>query len=227
MKTKLMMKLATTVAGLMAVSLLPAYGTLTMTISDGINPTVTVTDNEIGPEVDLSSTVGAILWSGSIGAWTLDVNTGESKPFLGSATDPMMSLNANASSTAAGGTLTITLSDTGFGPVTPDTSTFSVNTTANNIGGTASAFGTVNGVSSAASSLSTFGAVTVYGTASGLATAPWSMGESLTLVNTGAQVDNVTATLAVPEPTTMVAGAMLLLPFGASTLRILRRKSTV
>ena len=30
----------------------------------------------------------------------------------------------------------------------------------------------------------------------------------------------------VPEPTTMVAGAMLLLPFGASTLRMLRRKQT-
>jgi hypothetical protein len=27
----------------------------------------------------------------------------------------------------------------------------------------------------------------------------------------------------VPEPTTMLAGALLLLPFGASTLRILRR----
>jgi hypothetical protein len=27
----------------------------------------------------------------------------------------------------------------------------------------------------------------------------------------------------IPEPTTMIAGALLLLPFGASTLRILRR----
>jgi hypothetical protein len=30
--------------------------------------------------------------------------------------------------------------------------------------------------------------------------------------------------LAVPEPTTMIAGALLLLPFGASTIRGLRRK---
>jgi hypothetical protein len=29
----------------------------------------------------------------------------------------------------------------------------------------------------------------------------------------------------VPEPTTMIAGALLLLPFGASTLRILRRRT--
>ncbi|MDR3412348.1 MAG: hypothetical protein P4L87_15650 [Formivibrio sp.] len=33
--------------------------------------------------------------------------------------------------------------------------------------------------------------------------------------------------LSVPEPTTILAGTMLLLPFGASTLRILRRKDTV
>jgi hypothetical protein len=36
------------------------------------------------------------------------------------------------------------------------------------------------------------------------------------------EFDNV----AVPEPTTMVAGALLLLPFGASTLRILGKKHT-
>jgi hypothetical protein len=30
----------------------------------------------------------------------------------------------------------------------------------------------------------------------------------------------------VPEPTTLIAGALLLLPFGASTLRILRRNRT-
>jgi hypothetical protein len=32
---------------------------------------------------------------------------------------------------------------------------------------------------------------------------------------------------AVPEPSTLFAGAMLLLPFGASTMRILRKKKTV
>jgi hypothetical protein len=30
---------------------------------------------------------------------------------------------------------------------------------------------------------------------------------------------------AVPEPTTMIAGALVLLPFGASTLRVLRKQS--
>jgi hypothetical protein len=37
-------------------------------------------------------------------------------------------------------------------------------------------------------------------------------------------VDDISVT-AVPEPTTIIAGALLLLPFGASTLRILRRRT--
>ena len=41
----------------------------------------------------------------------------------------------------------------------------------------------------------------------------------------GAVIGNVVLS-AVPEPTTVVAGALLLLPFGMSTLRILRRKQT-
>jgi len=39
-------------------------------------------------------------------------------------------------------------------------------------------------------------------------------------------IDNLNMTAPVPEPTTMIAGALLLLPFGASTVRILRRNRT-
>jgi hypothetical protein len=43
-----------------------------------------------------------------------------------------------------------------------------------------------------------------------------------------ANIESITVSgvSAVPEPTTMIAGALLLLPFGASTLRILRKKQT-
>ena len=43
----------------------------------------------------------------------------------------------------------------------------------------------------------------------------------------GLTLVNGTATIAdpVPEPTTMIAGALLLLPFGASTLRMFRRRT--
>jgi hypothetical protein len=49
--------------------------------------------------------------------------------------------------------------------------------------------------------------------------------QQFTIAN-GSVIDSGTATVntyAVPEPTTMIAGAMLLLPFGASTLRMLRK----
>jgi hypothetical protein len=54
-------------------------------------------------------------------------------------------------------------------------------------------------------------------------------GNGLITLMSGATIDNVPfapPVLPVPEPTTFIAGALLLLPFGASTLRILRRKAT-
>jgi hypothetical protein len=46
---------------------------------------------------------------------------------------------------------------------------------------------------------------------------------ALNLGNPGSVQDQL---VVVPEPTTMIAGALLLLPFGVSTLRILRKKYT-
>jgi len=43
--------------------------------------------------------------------------------------------------------------------------------------------------------------------------------------NSGANVYGNATISPVPEPTTMTAGALLLLPFGASTLRVLRRRT--
>jgi hypothetical protein len=44
--------------------------------------------------------------------------------------------------------------------------------------------------------------------------------------DTGLSLSHYTVFNAVPEPTTMIAGALLLLPFGASTLRFLRKNRT-
>jgi len=62
----------------------------------------------------------------------------------------------------------------------------------------------------------------------------WTAGSSGTTAEVTAQIglngpsysgDWVDTVRVVPEPTTVIAGALLLLPFGASTLQILRRKS--
>jgi len=52
--------------------------------------------------------------------------------------------------------------------------------------------------------------------------APYTIGVGLTLTGSGSISEDQAV---VPEPTTVVAAALLLLPFGASTLRLVRRKS--
>ena len=42
----------------------------------------------------------------------------------------------------------------------------------------------------------------------------------------GYELSGWTAYNVVPEPTTIIAGALLLLPFGASTIRFLRKNRT-
>jgi hypothetical protein len=67
---------------------------------------------------------------------------------------------------------------------------------------------------------------------SGIAQADWTVAangaygvEDMTLDNPGQAQDQLI--MAVPETTTMLAGALLLLPLGASTLKILRKKRSV
>ena len=98
--------LAAAVAGLAVGS---AYAVPTLTISDGTT-TQTITDGSAG---DGNSNVGAVTWVGSVGAWTLNVDTGSTKPYVGSVSSPQMDLSFLAGSNAAG-TLTITFTDWGF-----------------------------------------------------------------------------------------------------------------
>lgn len=87
-----------------------AYAVPSLRISDGVNPIVTVTD---GAGTDANGAAGAVTWIGSVGVWTLNVDTGVTKPFTGSASAPYMDLNFIDISSAAG-TLTLMFSETGF-----------------------------------------------------------------------------------------------------------------
>ncbi|MGA2603271.1 MAG: PEP-CTERM sorting domain-containing protein [Verrucomicrobiia bacterium] len=82
----------------------------TLTISNGANPLITVVDNGAG---DLSSLTGVVAVVTNVGVWNLIIDVGETKPALGSITNPVMDLAIQASSTAAA-TLTLTFSDNGF-----------------------------------------------------------------------------------------------------------------
>jgi len=89
-----------------------AYAAATLTLYDGVNPLITVVDNGPG---DLIPTTGAILVETNVGVWNLAISTAVTKPLLGSTTSPVMDLDIQANSTAAG-QLTLVFSDNGFGP---------------------------------------------------------------------------------------------------------------
>jgi len=97
------------------------YAVGTLTIFDGTT-TITVTD---GSALDSNPAPGAVTWIGTIGVWNINVDTGLTKPAVGSAVLPVMDLSflghsaksrkarRGPSSTGAG-TLTLTWSDSGF-----------------------------------------------------------------------------------------------------------------
>ncbi len=72
---------------------------------------VSVTDNGAG---DLTPALGAVTFSGSVGAWTLTVDTGTTKPMIGSVQFPAMDLSFHAVGPAGAPLLYILFSDDGF-----------------------------------------------------------------------------------------------------------------
>lgn len=89
----------------------------TLTIQNGTS-TVTVLDNGTG---DLNPAAGVVLFSGAVGNYDINVDTGETMPVLGTSTRPEMDLSFVASinpvsmgGSTSPGVLTITFTDNGF-----------------------------------------------------------------------------------------------------------------
>ena len=104
-----------------AVALLPAVilalalagearATLTLSLSTN-GSSVVVSDNGVG---DLSPIPGMVQFAGSLGVFVINVTTGLSYPFIGSATHPEMSLSSVNVTGTSGGTLTVSLSQADF-----------------------------------------------------------------------------------------------------------------
>jgi len=88
-----------------------AYATPTLTINDGVNLPIVVTDNGVG---DFNPLIGVVDWSGQVGVWTINLDSGTTKPVLGSALSPVMDLFFKAISGGGAGDLWITFSEDGF-----------------------------------------------------------------------------------------------------------------
>jgi hypothetical protein len=86
-----------------------AYAVGTLTLFDGTN-TITIVDQSGG---DTNPLPGVVSWSGAIGVWNINIDSGFTKPAIGSATHPQMDLNFSAHSTT-GGMLALIFSDSGF-----------------------------------------------------------------------------------------------------------------
>jgi hypothetical protein len=109
-----------------------AHAGMMLSLNDSVNPILSISDNVAPDQSPL--TAGLITYTGTLGAWTISVTTGLSKPFLeGPPTVAQMHLSNVSVSSTAGGTLTVKLTDTDFDLTnTPSpgtmTSTFSTTT---------------------------------------------------------------------------------------------------
>ena len=141
------------VAVAMAYAVPSAQAAFVLTVVDG-GPPVTVTDQGAG---DLNPNVGIIIWSGTIGGWTIIVDTGFSKPYLPNPANPDVAeidLVWGAIASPGATPLLMSLTDTGFtaGLGQPGVMTLKVGGTqpSDGIGGAAdgitSSFGIKDGV---------------------------------------------------------------------------------
>jgi len=183
--------------------------------ADGGAATVTIIDGGPG---DLNPLAGAITFTGAVGVFDINTTFTLTKPLLGSAASPSMSLTSSDSTSATGGphSLVVEFSETDFGPVN---SAFHLGLNGGTTSGTVTydAFlGPTNGIFSTTTLLGSVGPFpgpTFSGSASSsqlAVAAPFSLTERVTIGSiTGPASTNFNATLAVPEP-----GLLLLLGTG-------------
>lgn len=188
---------------------------------------VTIADGDAtGPEIDLNSEAGVILFSGGIAGWTMNITSGFSKPFLGSSLAPWLDLASANFTSHGGGTLNIWLTDTDFGPHSDAAHVMAA------IGGTTSgnvtfktyyddnnaAFGTTHELTS----MSFAPEYQAFSGALGaelVSAKPYSLTMLVTLVHEGFEISSFDATTKVPEPSSLLLLGAGLLGLGGAVRR--------
>lgn len=174
----------------------PVHATLILTLDDGKGHTKTIVDGGAG---DMSGETGVISWFGSLGTWIFNFTAGlsNSPAINGPATLDLTSFNATS---GRGGTLTITLTETGLlYPTGPSDVTTSVGgVTSGNVSFTTLFNGspTSTGPFSGGAFSATTG--TIVDTTGG-----FSLSQVAQIQHTGAGSTGFTMHTSVPEPTTL------------------------
>lgn len=222
MNKNILAKAAAGLVVLLGVAPMSAHATFSMTLTDGTH-TKYITDGSV---MDKSSQAGVILWIGQLGGiWSGNVSVAISKPTIGGPLNPQLDFSMSNLSSTGPGTLTITITDTGFGPFPGNTGLATLTVGGTLSGGSVSASGMING--SPVVTLGPYTTPTWSGQASAIASglsSSFSVSEQIVINHTGAGIDGGDIFFnVIPEPTTWIAGALLVLPLGASAVRILRR----
>jgi len=91
-----------------------AHASLSLRLTDSLTgDSVTITDGGAG---DIVPGAGVIAYAGDVGAFTINVTTGSSKPVIGSPSHPKLGITSLNVTGLSASTLTIELTDTDFGP---------------------------------------------------------------------------------------------------------------
>jgi PEP-CTERM motif len=180
----------------------PSQATLMLRLFDG-STTITLSD--------LGST-GLLAFNGAIGAFSVNVSTGISKPLLGSPLQPSMDLNSINFATPGGpgGTLTLSLTDTDF--IGGGTIATAVNKIGGTLGGALSvdtfmdcgngAFGQGTALTHQAFGSNPFSGTGVANVAA--CSGNFSLTEVVTLSLAAGQISSFDSELKIPEPATLV-----------------------